>query len=61
MTIPAESFKDCENLTEVVFPEGAKYTYKKGWTSTDTVFYGCSSLGLKAKKAIQNSGYTDSF
>ena len=55
------AFTDCANLKEVVFPAGAKYTYEtavgayehgKSWA-----FAGCSSLGLKTKVAIKETGY----
>ncbi|MGI5107352.1 leucine-rich repeat protein [Treponema socranskii] len=58
-----DAFQDCKNLKEVVIPAGAKYVYNNdGYGPNEAMaFSGCSSLGLKAKKAIQDSGYSGKF
>ncbi|MCR5046760.1 MAG: leucine-rich repeat domain-containing protein [Treponema sp.] len=55
------AFTDCANLKEVVFPAGAKYTYETAVGAYEHgeswAFAGCSSLGLKTKVAIKETGY----
>ena len=61
--VKSYTFQGCKNLKEVVIPAGAKYIYDDDYHGPNNAltFSGCSSLGLKAKKAIQDSGYSGIF
>ncbi|WP_191013987.1 hypothetical protein [Treponema zioleckii] len=61
--IVADAFSGNSNLSEVVVPAGAKYSYPNALMMgiiESKAFSGCS-LGIKAKSAIKATGYTGEF
>lgn len=61
--IVADAFSGNSSLTEVIIPDGSKYSYPDAWTKsifTTKAFSGCS-LNIKTKSAIKATGYTGEF
>lgn len=61
--IVADAFSGNSSLTEVIIPDGAKYSYPNAWTKnifTTKAFSGCS-LNIKTKSAVKATGYTGEF
>lgn len=61
--IVADAFSGNSSLTEVIIPDGSKYSYPDAWTKgifTSKAFSGCS-LNIKTKSAIKATGYTGEF
>lgn len=63
--IVADAFEGNPNLSEVVFPEGAKYSYPDNYREsiffTSKAFSGCAINSIKAKTALKATGYNGEF
>lgn len=61
--IVADAFLGNSSLTEVIIPDGSKYSYPDCWTKSiwkSMAFNGCS-LNIKTKSAIRATGYDGEF